>query len=64
MGGILLQREPEAAEEVGVAAFRPAHGGGGRRLRPNQAGQPPRRGGAPHHEEVAQHPHHYPVTPR
>lgn len=32
-------------------------------LRPDQAGQPSRRGGASHHEEIAQHPDHRAVTP-
>lgn len=63
VGGLLLQREPQAAQEVGVTALRPAHGHGGRGLRADQAGQPPRRGGASHHEEITQHPHHHPVTP-
>lgn len=62
MGGLLLQRESQAEEEVRVAALRPAHGGGGRGLRPDQTGQPPRRGGASHHEAIAQHPHHHAVA--
>lgn len=63
MGGLLLPGQPQAEEEVGVAALRPPHGGGRRGLPPDQAGQPARRGGAPHHEALAQHLHHRPVTP-
>ena len=58
MGGLLLQGEPQAAEEVGVATIRPAHGDCRRGLRPDQAGQPARRGGPPGDEEVPQYPHH------
>lgn len=63
VGRLLLQREPKAAQEVGVSALRPAHGRGGRGLRADQTGQPPRRGGASHHEEIAQHPYNHPVAP-
>lgn len=62
MGGLLLQRESQAAEEVGVAALRPAHGCSRRGLWPDQTGQPPRRGGVSDHEEIAQHPDYHTVT--
>lgn len=62
VGGLLLQRESQAAEEVGVAALRPTHGCSRRGVRPDQTGQPPRRGGVSHHEEISQHPNYHTVT--
>ena len=62
VGGLLLQRESQAAQEVGVSALRPAHGCSRRGVCPDQTGQPPRRGGAAHHEEISQHPGNHTVT--
>lgn len=62
VGGLLLQRESQATEEVCVSALRPAHGRSRRGVCPDQTRQPARRGGVSHHEEISQHPNYHAVN--